>query len=201
MRPDWTAEETVQYYRDHRKGIQAGASLLIVSGMFFLPLTAGIFSQMRRIPNLHSAVPALQLGSGAAAIFAFMMPGVILASANFRLDRPVEITQALNELFWLTVMMPWQPLMMQSFALAYAVIADTRPKPLYPKPMAIVNIVAPIVYIPPLTVHCFTTGLLAWNSVFSFWVPSIACVIQLLVDSVYLAKAANEETEAIEKEC
>ncbi|POR39541.1 Uncharacterized protein TPAR_00261 [Tolypocladium paradoxum] len=104
--PTWDAERTVEHYRDHEKGIRAGAVIMIMSGMFYLPLTAVISAQMRRIPNLPYAVSALQLAAGAAGIFAFVIPGSILATTTYRLDRPVEITQALNDLFWMTYTMP-----------------------------------------------------------------------------------------------
>lgn len=86
--PSWDAERTVKHYRDHEHGIQAGSALLVISGMFYLPLTAGISAQMRRIPNLHYAVSALQLASGAAGIFTFMMPGMILAVATLSPEPP-----------------------------------------------------------------------------------------------------------------
>jgi hypothetical protein len=111
--PYWTAEETVAHYKKHLKGIHTGSALMLISGMFYLPLTACISGQMRRIPNLHYVVSAVQLASGAAGIFTFMMPAMILAAAAYRVDRPIEITQALNELFWITALMPWPTFMAQ----------------------------------------------------------------------------------------
>ncbi|KAH6871217.1 membrane protein [Thelonectria olida] len=168
-KPSWSAERTVQHYRDHEKGIQGGSALLVISGMFYLPLTAAISAQMRRIPNLHYVVSTLQLASGAAGIFTFMMPGMILAVANYSLDRPVEITKALNELFWITALMPWPTFMAQNFAFAYAIIIDSRPTPLFPKPIALLNIVVPVLFVPGIAIHCVKTGPLAWNGGWTFW--------------------------------
>jgi hypothetical protein len=82
-RPYWTAEETVAHYTRHLTGIHTGAALMLISGMFYLPLTACISAQMRRIPNLHYVVSAVQLASGAAGIFTFMIPAMILATAAY----------------------------------------------------------------------------------------------------------------------
>ncbi|KAL2674290.1 hypothetical protein Neosp_012741 [[Neocosmospora] mangrovei] len=195
----WGAERTAEYYRKHEKGIQTGSAMLVISGMFYLPLTAAISGQMRRIPNLHYAVSALQLASGAAGIFTYMMPGMILGVANYRLDRPVEITQALNELFWITALMPWPTFLVQNFAFAYALLTDTRPKPLFPKPIAILNIIAPVLFIPGIAIHTVYSGPLAWNGALSFWLAGLLFCGQLIVDSICLARAVSSEVAGGEK--
>ncbi|EXJ89976.1 hypothetical protein A1O3_03043 [Capronia epimyces CBS 606.96] len=199
VKPYWDAERLVKHYRDHEHGIQAGAALLVLSGMFYLPLTAAISAQMRRIPNLHYVVSALQLASGAAGIFTIILPGVILAVTNYRLDRPVEITQALNDLFWITAFLPWPTFMIQNFAFAYAIIIDSRPRPLFPKSIAILNIVVPILYVPSIAMHCVKTGPLAWNGGTTFWMEGVIFCGQLIIDSVCLMRAVYSETEMGEK--
>jgi hypothetical protein len=195
----WGAERTVEHYRKHEKGIQAGAAMLVISGMFYLPLTAAISAQMRRIPNLHYSVSALQLASGAAGIFTFIMPGMILGVANYRLDRPVEITQVMNELFWITALMPWPTFLVQNFAFAYALLTDTRPQPLFPKPIAIVNIIVPILFIPGIAMHTVYSGPLAWNGALSFWLAGMTFCLQLIVDSFCIARAVSNEVAGGEK--
>ncbi|KAH8714621.1 membrane protein [Ilyonectria robusta] len=196
---NWTAEQTVQHYKDHKKGIEAGSAMLLISGMLYLPLTAAISGQMRRIPNLHYSVNALQLASGAAGIFTYMMPGMILGVTNYRLDRPVEITQVMNELFWITCLMPWPTFMTQNFAFAYAILIDTRPVPLFPKPVALVNILAPIIFIPGIAMHTVYDGPLAWNGELTFWLAGITFCVQLIFDSLCLMRAISNEKPGGEK--
>lgn len=199
LTPSWDAEQTVHHYHEHEMGIQAGAALLAISGMSYLAFTAAISSQMRRIPNLPYAAGALQLVSGAVGAVFFLMSGLILAVANYRLDRSAEITQALNDLFWFIIVMTWPAFMAQSLALAYAVIIDCRPKPLFPKPIAVVNIIVSILYVPGISVHCFTTGPLAWNGSVSFWIPICAFGAQTIIDSICLVRAVSTDTETGEK--
>lgn len=194
--PSWDAEMIVQHYRDHHKGMQAGVILITMSGLFYLPLTAALSAQMMRIPGLHYSVSALQLASGAAGIFNFILPGVILGVASYRLDRPVVITQTLNDLFWFTAVMAVPTFMIQSIAIAYAVISDFRPKPLFPKSVAILNIVAPALSSPVLAIHLAQTGPIAWDGAVSFWVPACAFGIQIITDSICLARAAYVESTA-----
>lgn len=195
--PAWDAEQTVDHYRSHEKGIQVGAILLIIGGMFYLALTAIISTQMQRIPNLPLAVSTLQQISGTAgACIAFMLPGVVLAVASYRLDRHVEITQAFNDLFWFLLLITWPPLLSQGWAFAYAIITDPQPKPLFPKSMAILNIVAPIIYMPSSAMHCVKTGPLAWNGAITFWVALGALAAQLTADSIGLARAVSTAVNA-----
>ncbi|POR33836.1 Uncharacterized protein TPAR_05967 [Tolypocladium paradoxum] len=190
--PSWTAEQAVEHYRDHEKGIRAGVALLAVSGMFYLGLTAAMSAQLRRIPNLPYA-------AGAACAAFFVMSGLILAVANYRLDRSAEITQALNDLFWFIVVMTWPVFTAQSIAIAYAIVIDCRPKPLFPKPIAMVNIMASILYVPGIAVHCVKTGPLAWNGSVSFWIPLCAFGVQTVIDCICLVRAVSTETEMGEK--
>ncbi|KIM93375.1 hypothetical protein OIDMADRAFT_138039 [Oidiodendron maius Zn] len=193
--PSWDAEQTAKHYRDHEKGIQGGASLMVFSGMFYLLFTAVISAQMRRISNPHHAVSALQLASGAAGSLVFIMSGMVLAVTSYRLDRPVEITQALNDLFWVTYCMPWPAFIVQNFAFAYAIIIDRRSKPLFPKSIAVLNIIAPTLYIPAAALHCFKTGPLAWNGSVTFWIPASGWCVQAIVDCFCLVQAVSTEME------
>ncbi|PNY19956.1 Uncharacterized protein TCAP_07432 [Tolypocladium capitatum] len=197
--PSWDAEQVAEHYREHETGIQAGAALLAISGMSYLAFTAAISAQMRRIPNLPHAASALQLASGAACAGIFEMVGLILAATNYRLERPAEITQALNDLFWFMAVLSWPIFMAQGFALAYAILIDCRPKPPFPKPIAIVSIVVPILYVPGIAVHCTKTGPLAWSGVLSFWIPLCAFGVQTVIDSICLLRAVFTEAERGEK--
>lgn len=46
IKPYWTPEQTAHHFQTHEKGIQTGAALMLISGMFYLPLTAVISAQM-----------------------------------------------------------------------------------------------------------------------------------------------------------
>lgn len=189
----WSAEHIVQHYRDHEHGVQAGSAILVCSGMFYLPLVTAISAQMRRIPNLPYAVSALQLASGAAGIFTFIMPGIILGATNYRLDRPVEITYAMNELFWMTALMPWPTFMAQNFAFSFSILYDSRPKPLFPKYICFVNIITPILFMPAIAIHTATRGPLAWSGALTFWVPGSTFCLQVVIDSLCLLRAIRIE--------
>lgn len=91
-------------YVDHITRIRAGGAILMISGGFYLPFSAALSNQIRRVPRLPYMIHQLQLASAAAGIWTFILPGVVLCIASFRPDRPVEITQALNDFFWIVAL-------------------------------------------------------------------------------------------------
>ena len=102
---------------------------------------------------------------------------------------------------WLVAFMPWPTFMVQNFAFAYAIVVDTRKKALFPKELAIVNILMPILFSFATGMHTVYSGPFAWNGVITFYIIGFTFLIQVCVDSVYLALAAREEErdERVEK--
>ncbi|CAK7213179.1 hypothetical protein SBRCBS47491_001714 [Sporothrix bragantina] len=191
--PLWDAETLAAFYVDHITRIRAGAALLMISGGFYLPFSAAISYQIRRIPRLPYMIHQLQLASAAAGIWTFMLPGIVLAITSYRPDRPAEITLALNDFFWIVALMPWPTFMVQNFSFAYAIVLDNRTRPLFPKELAIVNIIMPIIFAFASGIHTVKSGALAYNGAFAFYVIGFTFVVQLIVDGAYLWLAAREE--------
>ncbi len=196
--PSWDADRVVAHYRYHEKGIQVGAAFFNVAAMFYLGFTAAIAGQLQRIPNLPYAIKALQLASGTASAFAFQMPGLVLAAAGYRLERPAETTQMLNDLFWFSAVLPVPSFMGQMFAFSCAILFDRRPRPIFNRLIAIPSIVVPILLTPALTIHAFKTGPLAWNGGVAFWMPVASLLVQIIIEcacttrAVYLEKTLNQ---------
>ncbi|KAK9777146.1 putative Integral membrane protein [Seiridium cardinale] len=193
--PSWDAQTIAQcYYMDHITRIRAGGAILMISGGFYLPFSACISNQIRRIPGVPYIIHQVQLASASAGVWTFMLPGIVLCIASFRPDRPAEITQMLNEFFWIVALMPWPTFMVQNFAFVYAIILDTRTRPLFPKWLIPVNIVMPILFAFATGVHTVKHGALAWNGVVTFWLVGFTFVVQLIVDAIFLGLSAREES-------
>ncbi|KAH6967712.1 integral membrane protein [Ilyonectria sp. MPI-CAGE-AT-0026] len=196
--PSWGAEKVAKFYQDHTTRIHAGAAINMIAGGFYLPFSTAISYQIRRVPNIPYIIHQVQLASASAGIWTFMLPGIVLAIASYRPDRPIEITHALNDFFWLVAFMPWPTFMVQNFAFAYAIIVDTRKKPLFPKELAIINILMPIIFSLATGMHTVYSGPFAWNGVITFYFIGFTFLVQVCADSVFLALAAREE-ERVEK--
>lgn len=171
--------------------MHAGAALIVFSGMFYLPYVCS--AQMRRIPGLPNVLADLQLAGGVAGSLVFILSGIVLACAHYRLDRPIEITQALNDLFWIMYSMPWPPFMVQSLTYSYAVMWDGRPKPLFPRYIVALNVVAPLLYVPAAALSSVKAGPLAWDGAVTFWIPACGWCVQVMVSSYCLVQAISAE--------
>ncbi|UPK90374.1 hypothetical protein LCI18_001309 [Fusarium solani-melongenae] len=186
--PSWGAERIAKFYQDHTTRIHAGAAINMIAGGFYLPFSAAISYQIRRVPKIPYIIHQVQLASAAAGIWTFMLPGIVLGIASYRPYRPVEITYALNDFF--------------NFAFAYSIIIDSRPKPLFPKELAFVNILMPIIFSLATGMHTVYSGPFAWNGVITFYLIGFTFLVQVCADSVFLALAARREEreELMEKD-
>jgi hypothetical protein len=118
---------------------------------------------------------------------------MLFATTAFRPDRPPEMTQLLNDMSWIVLVMPWPPFMAQNFSFSFAILCDKRERPLFPRYVAYVNIWAPIVFTPALALPFFKTGPLAWNGIFVIWIPAFVFVAQFIVNTTALLKAIQDE--------
>lgn len=195
----YTPEQMVDYWKERKTGAQWGAALLMISSIFYLPYTASISSQMRRVPNLPYLATALQLAAGAAGIFTFITPAQTLALITFRLDRDPESTQMLTDLFFFFLLTPWPTFLVQDWAWAYAILVDQRPRPIFPKFMALVNILVPCLFLPTLGMHAHLSGAIAYQGFVTFWLIGGVFTMQLLMDSfcLYIAIRADPLEPAV----
>ncbi|KAF4595548.1 membrane protein [Ophiocordyceps camponoti-floridani] len=192
--PSWTAEQTVSHYRSHARGMEAGVVLLIVSGTLYMGTASVTSTQMRRMTGQLDAAAMLQLSLGVAFGYgAFILPGIVLAAANYRLERAAEMTQVLNDLFWFLLNLTTPAYQMQNCIFAYVILQDTRPEPPFPKIMAYINMTVALLLVPALGLHCVKTGPLAWNGAWTWWVALVVYGVQQLVEVVCLTRAVLAE--------
>lgn len=189
MKPYLGAEQVAAHYRKHEAGTKAGVCLMALSSAFYAVYTAAISTQMKRIPRITHLLLSIQLCAGAFACLTFLLPSMTFAVTTFRLDRPPEITQALNDLSWIYLVAPWQPFLPQNFAFAYAIFLDDRPNPLFPYWLGWVNIIATILFMPASGLHMVRTGPMAWNGAVSFWLAGASFAIQYILNTIYLWRA------------
>ncbi|KAH8704354.1 hypothetical protein GQ44DRAFT_692680 [Phaeosphaeriaceae sp. PMI808] len=193
--PSLTAEQTVQHYRSHIVGYKVGSAFFVLSGAFYGSFTAAMSQQMKRIPGVGHSLIAAQEVSGAWACITFSVPAIFFATTAYRLERPPEITQALNDLSWMMTFMPFSPFIVQNWAFAMAVFMDRRERPLFPRIVAWVNFVSPLLLSSGIAMHCARTGPLAWNGALTFWLTAVVFGVQSVVNIFYTVKAVETKTE------
>lgn len=193
LAPHSSATAIAHFYQQHATGIRIGGVLMLLSGMFYAAFTGVISAQMRRIPGLHISATYVQLAAGAFACLTFLIPAMLFEVTAFRPYRSAEITQTLNDMCWILLVMPWPPFLTQNYAFAYAIFTDRRERPLFPRWLGYVNVWAPIIFSPSILLPFFKVGPFDWRGIFVFWIPAVVFVVQFIVNTAMLLRAIDRE--------
>jgi hypothetical protein len=197
LSPHLSALQVARFYQAHATGVRIGGCIMLLSGMFYAAFTAVISAQMRRIPGVPIAAVYTQLAAGAFACLTFLVPAMLFIVTAFRPGRAPGTTQALNDMSWIMLVMPWTPFMAQNYAFAYAILTDPQQKPLFPRWLGYLNIWAPIIFSPSLLLPFFKVGPFDWRGMFVFWIPAVVFIIQFVGNvSMLLRAIGTEETQA-----
>lgn len=189
IRPRTSPEHVVEHYRNHESGIQALVALMSFVGFFYPLYTAAISGQLSRIPGVPKTVIYTQLIGGCLGGLFLTLPAYLFATTVYRLDRPPELTQLLNDLSWIFFAMPFPSLLAQDLAFSYAILIDPSPNPLFPKWLAWATTALTATFYPALGVHCVRGGPLAWNGALGFWVAGIGGGLQNVMMAFFVARA------------
>ena len=195
--PSLGAEETAAFYQDNTIAIRIGALIMMISSALFIPFTAVLSAQIRRME--HRLTPVLsytQLAAGALVVILFFLPALFWTIAAFRPDRPAAVTQALNDMAWICLLMPFMLAAAQNLAIAFAILNDKRAEPVFPRWVGFLNIWIALMLAPGGLITFFKLGPFAWNGLLGFWVPVCGFGPWFFVLGYYLIKAARRQ-EAI----
>ncbi|WP_319453152.1 MULTISPECIES: hypothetical protein [unclassified Mycobacterium] len=137
-----------------------------------------------------------QIFAGVLFLPGIIFPLMVLAIAAFRPgQRPVEITQALNDVFCLMFVGLVGPVIVQAVVLAIATFVDRTEPATFPRWFGYLNIWY-ILATPGGAVLIFNDGPLAGNGVFAFWIPLTAFFVWLSDFTVVLNRSIGSEQSA-----
>ena len=193
--PSSTPADTVQHFLSHRTGCLVAAPLFVCASMFYLAHSAVVSAQIQKIPGLHASIWIVQLAAGIIGSFLIMSFGLTLGVIVYRLDRPADITQTLNDLAMISLFLGWPPFLFQSWAFAFAIFSDHQQRPLFPKAVGTLNTFLPFFFIPATGVHCVVSGVVAWNGILTYWCAVVPRVLILLVNGFYVTKSFALDSE------
>lgn len=170
-RPSMTASEVATLVSDDTTRIRLGMLLVSIGAAFLQPFVGEITVQMRRIEGRHSPLSWVQLGLGTLLVIEFIVPVFVCLAATYRPERSPEITQALFDLCWLMFVGVVSTAVLQCIVIAVAILGDKRKQPLFPRWVGYFNIWTALLFSPGGVVVFFKSGPLAWNGLFTFWIP------------------------------
>ncbi|HEY1974546.1 MAG TPA: hypothetical protein VGH89_41810 [Pseudonocardia sp.] len=201
MDPADTAQHTAQLYLSATNRIRTGV-LVMFLGQLFVPFFGGaMVNQCRRIKEATPALHIAQIGSFTGAMITMVMAFIVFFAAAFRPDRiSIEVTQALNDLGWLIMMIALVPFVTWAFAIGFAVLSDRGDNPPYPRWVGYFCLLVGLIQVPPALMIYFKTGPLAWNGLFSFYLPALDFFGWTLVMTFLTARAVrNQRYDEVER--
>ena len=197
LSPTSNAQEIARFFVDHKLRVRLGVALALLSTCVALPFVAVICLRVRRVEGKWGVLALTELFAGVLFVPAFIFPVLAEAAAAFRPEqRPPEITQALNDVFWLTFIGVIGPLLTQALVLTVATFVDRNDPPTFPRWFGYLNIWFVLLSMPGSLVVVFNDGPLAWNGVFAFWIPLSALVAWMVTVAVVMLRSIRAEEAA-----
>ncbi|MET8431162.1 hypothetical protein [Nocardia sp. NPDC004860] len=193
---DDTPQQIAQFYQHHTVLIRFGLLLALTGFGVWGPLVAVITRQMLRIKPRQTTLAYIQLGGGIAAWQFLLVPMLALTAAAFRPDRDPQITQALHDLGWIMLFMPFTPFVVQSVAIAIAALTDTGTAPVFPRWVGYFNLMECLLFLPVGLLTFFKAGPFAYHGVLVFWVPFVIFGAWLVVMAWASYRAVLDEEVA-----
>jgi hypothetical protein len=127
-----------------------------------------------------------------------MIPMLLFVGGLFRPDRDPSLTQLVNDLSYVMLILPWPPILGQLIPIAVATWTDRSVEPVFPRWLAWFSIWVAFLLLPATFIAFFKTGAFAWTGIFGFWLPAAVFGVWYLVMTAVLLRAIRTEaTEAV----
>lgn len=199
--PNASAEEIQDQFQDDSFRIKLGMLISLISSAFILPWSATIITQIRRIEvGPYRPIVYLQIVGFGAFVILFVYPEMVWALTAYRPDDSAELVRKFNDLAWLGFISIVATAMMQMLALAYVILRDNRPKPVYPRWFAYFNVWVAIGFIPADIVFFFKTGPFAWDGIIGFGFSFFVFFSWTLLLTYMTGKAVTAQADEPEEE-
>jgi hypothetical protein len=171
--PDHTAAEVAAQYAADKNAIRTGCLIMMVACGFMIPFFSVISAQLVRIEGRFSPACFANVAANAIGLIAITVPALIWIAAAFRPDRNPEVTQALNDLGWIIIILPFPFISAQFALIAVAIFCDRNTPTVYPRWLAYLLIWCAIGFAPAGFAAYFKAGLFAWDGLMVFWLAAV----------------------------
>lgn len=176
----------------HRLGTIFGLIGIFLTVPFFFAISMQIRRTELRVPSLA----ILQFASGIIVTVVLIIPELLFIGGLFRPERPAELTQLVNDLSYVMLILPWPPILGQLCALIVAIFRDDGQRPVFPRWLGYFNLWVAVLLLPASMIIFFKSGPFAWTGVVGFWIPAAVFGVWYIVMTVVLIRAIDDEARA-----
>src|SRR5262245_32589837 len=196
--PSDSAEEIASFFQDDTTAIRAGLLVAMISTGLLAPFYAVISNQMWRIEGSSRTLTYAQAVAGACTVLEIILPMMLWQGVAYRPERDPVVTQALNDVAWLTFLGLTATVLVQNAVIGIATFQDTRAEPVFPRWYGYLNFFAVMGVMPAGFVVFFKSGPLAWDGAI-VWGVGVAVFFIWIVVTAFLitAAAGRERTELV----
>jgi hypothetical protein len=197
LSPTASARDIADFFVVNKLRVRVGLALSLLAACVALPFLATICLRVRRVEGRWGVLSVTQIFAGVIVVPGFLYPMVVLCAAAFRPEqRDPQITQALNDVFWLMFVGIAGVLIVQALVLMTAAFVDRTEPATFPRWFGYLNAWFALLELPPGAVMIFNDGPLAWNGVFAFWIPLAAFGAWMIVVTVVMLRSISAEQAA-----
>jgi hypothetical protein len=199
LSPTESAQQITDFLIANKLRVRVGLALSLLAACVALPFLATICLRVRRVEGTWGVLSVTQIFAGVIFVPGFLFPMMVLSAAAFRPEqRDPQITQALNDVFWLMFVGIVGTLIVQALVLTVASFVDQTDPRTFPRWFGYLNAWYALLALPGGAVMIFNEGPLAWNGVFAFWVPLVAFSAWMVAVTVVMHRSISAE-QAVEQ--
>jgi hypothetical protein len=197
LSPTLSAQQVAEFLVANKLRVRVGLALSLLAACVALPWLATICLRVRRVEGKWGVLSVTQIFAGVIFVPGFLFPMMVLSAAAFRPEqRDPQITQALDDVFWLMFVGIVGTLIVQALVLTTASFIDRTEPVTFPRWFGYLNAWYALLALPGGAVMIFNDGPLAWNGVFAFWVPLVAFSLWMVGVTVVLLQSIKAEQAA-----
>jgi hypothetical protein len=190
--PDLPQAEVVKIFTNNPL-MRIGMEILMMSSAFFIPVTAAITVQLRRIEGPNHVLADLQLVVAAVSVVPIQIAAYAWLVISYRANTPPEIIMVFNDLAWFMIISAVSCPVVQSLAIGFCILGDKSTKKIYPRWLGFFNIWMVLLDLPALIIPFVKIGPFTWNGALGFWVVVSGFFLWLMLNYLYTVKAINAE--------
>lgn len=164
----------VEFYTDNRSAIQAGMVVAMFGGALYGPWLAMLARAFTLGDKGRSGFAYFQVVFGVFLMIATLVPFYLLEVAVFRPGASPDVVQAFVDAAWIMVLGFVYVHVTGVLLTGVYILREYRGSDMFPRWLGWLNIVVALLSVPGLFTGTATSGVLTWNGVVAFGLPSVA---------------------------
>jgi hypothetical protein len=188
--PSATGEQIRDMFMAHQFGIITGGVLMAIgAGGPFLAFICTISAVIRRTESGLPIFTYVQMLGGAFAAMVTLVSAMMWVTLGFRPDRDPGMMLMFNDFAWLFVLSTFSFGVIQNLAIAFAILGDDSPTPVFQRWVAYFNFWVAFLILPAGAIPFFKGGPFSWDGIISFWLVLIVFAVWTAVMPLALLRA------------